>query len=146
MIKYAQIEHFSDAGTIGIMDSPHYDCKTRNLYFVDLFGQYIFRYSEKLNQFYYASIPGVITPSFFIPTRSKPGVFVMGENNTVYIVQWDGYSKNATIIGNLTTVEQGTNHHTNNAIAGPRGALYFGMLNSQSLCGKWFNNNYYFAY
>lgn len=118
------------------MDSPHFDCETRNLYMVDLFGTLLIRYFEPLNEFYWASIPGVIQPSFFYPTLNKPGVFVMGCNNTVFTVEWDGYSKNATIIGNLTTVEHDTNHHTNNAVPGPKGGLFFGMLNSQVLCGK----------
>lgn len=122
-------------GTIGIMDSPFYDCKTKSLYFIDLFKQNIYRYSEHDNRIYYCSIPGYATPSFFIPVRGKPGRHVMGQNQTVYEVQWDGYSTVCKVVGTVFKTPEDSTHNTNWAAAGPKGALYVGFFGNK-LCGK----------
>lgn len=124
-----------DGLKVGIMDSPFYDCKTKSLYFVDLFMTNIFRYSEESNQIYYCSIPGYTSPSFFIPARGKEGIYAMGVNQSVYSVQWDGVSNTCNVVGKIATGDTDTSHHTNTAIAGPKGSLYFGYF-STNLCGK----------
>lgn len=120
---------------IGILDAPFYDCSSQSLYFVDLFQENIYRYSENQNRVYYCNVPGYPTPSFFMPIRGQQGRFLMGQDKSVYAVQWDGFSTTCNIVGTVTQAENGTNHHTNSAVAGPRGALYFGYF-SQGLCGK----------
>ncbi|XP_055306657.1 regucalcin-like, partial [Sitodiplosis mosellana] len=129
-------------GTIGIMDSPFYDCKTKSLYFVDLFNKNIYRYSEENNRVYYCSVPGFSQPSFFIPVRGKHGVYSMGQNTSIYEVGWDGFSTVCNIIAKVTSAEDGTTHHTNAAIARPKGALHFGYY-SQNLCGDPANQGLY---
>lgn len=125
------------AGTVGIMDSPFYDCKSKSLYFVDLFKENIYRFSEKDEKVYYCAVPNFAMPSFFIPIRGKEDRFAMGQNQTVYEVQWDGRSKVCNIVGTITKTPEDTAQHTNAAIAGPNGALYFGFF-SNVLCGKYF--------
>ena len=60
----------------------------------------------------------------------------MGQNQTVYEVQWDGYSTVCNIVGTITKTLEDTTQHTNAAVAGPNGALYFGFF-SNVLCGKY---------
>lgn len=119
---------------IGILDSPYYDCSTKSLFFVDLFGHNVYRYSEDTNQFYYMSIDKYSSPSFFIPARNTPNTYLMGVNTTVYSVQWDGFSPTGHVLGPVVTVEPNSGHYINNGIAGPKGGLYFGTF-GPTLCG-----------
>lgn len=96
----------------------------------------IFRYSEDTKQFYVMSIDGYQQPSFLIPLRNQPNMFAMGVNNTVYTVQWDGVSPSGQVIDPIVTVEPNSDHHINNGIAGPKGALYFGTF-VPNLCGEY---------
>ncbi|XP_031637672.1 regucalcin-like [Contarinia nasturtii] len=120
---------------IGIMDSPYYDCTAQSLYWVDLFGGSIFRYSEEINQIFYAQIPGYPGISFILPARNEPNTFVIGVENALYKIMWDGMNTTASVIGKITSAEDGTNHHTNAAVAGPKGAIYWGNFGPK-LCGE----------
>lgn len=81
---YTTVALPSGAGPIGILDAPHYDCSTGNLYFVDLFGKAIFRYNEAQNKVYYAVITGFANPSFLIPVKDQPGCFIAGLNDSCW--------------------------------------------------------------
>lgn len=121
---------------VGILDNPYYDCIKGSLIAVDLFGQNIFRYSEKDNQVFVTSIPGESQPSFCEPVRNTPGTWVVGLNNTVWTMLWDGISPSASLGKKLFTMDAGTDHHTNNMIAGPYGAIYSGTF-APKLCGNY---------
>lgn len=126
----------SAVGKSGILDSAYYDCSCKSLYFVDLFGNKIFRYSEEDDSVYYATVSGLEAgPSFCVPIRKKPGHFLVGAGHSVYKVEWDGKSTKATSTGTLATVEENTDHSMNHGMAGPNGEFYFGTLGS-TLCGR----------
>lgn len=81
------------------------------------------------------SVDGYAGPSFFIPARNKKNIFVMGVNESLYEVLWDGFSTKGTVLSTIVTVPEEAGHHTNAGIAGPKGAFYFGYFNPK-LCGK----------
>lgn len=63
-------------------------------------------------------------------------MFVIGENNSVYLIQWSGLTgATPTVLKTLFTVEEGTDHRFNHAIAGPNGDLYAGTL-APTYCGR----------
>lgn len=119
---------------VGILDSAFYDCKKRNLYFTDLFGKNIFSYSEKTTKTAAASIPGFAPITFIIPTRNSDDQFIIGVNNSVYLMEWDSISTKPTVLKKLFSVGS-RGSMTNHAIAGPKGAIYTGTL-SPNFCGK----------
>lgn len=124
--------------SVGILDSPSYDCRTRSLYFSDLFGIYIFRYSELTGGMDYTSIPGYPQISFVIPTKNDPTKMVIGCNNSVYLMQWNGRTGvTPTILKKILTLQPDTQARINQAIAGPNGDLYTGTFNPK-LCGNLF--------
>lgn len=103
------------------MDSPYWDKTTMSLYFCDLFGTHLYRYSYKENKIYQTEIQGQTMPSFFIPAEGTTDKYFVGLNTSVVYCQWDGYSNYAKIIRTLCTVEENMQHHLNQAVAGPKG-------------------------
>lgn len=133
--EYIDIPMPSAVGTIGVLYGGHFCCKTKSFYFVDLFGDKMFRYCEETDNVYWAVITGVQgSPAFVIPIAKQSGKFIVGCGHSVYKVEWDGESTTATAYGTIATVEEGTNSTMNYGIAGPRGDLYFGTLDAK-LCG-----------
>lgn len=55
----------------------------------------------------------------------------------MYTVKWDGFSKQCKIMGQLFTGTLGSNPNMNQAIAGPKGALYTRTVSFTQLCSKY---------
>lgn len=120
------------------MDSPYWCSKSLSLYFVDLFGKNIYRYSYKHNKVYQSEIKGQVQPSFCIPVKKSYNQFLIGLNRSVVLCEWDGYSSYTKIIRVLCSVEDGTTNHLNQAVAGPNGVwsiieLFF-FFNRENIC------------
>lgn len=132
---YDMIPMPDEVGTIGIMDSPFYDCRRKSLYFVDLFKKNMYRYSEEDNRVYYCSVSQFTQPSFILPARGKDNTYVVGFNESTWVVSWDGVSTLCSIVKKFVTPDNEAGHQTNSACAGPKGSLYWGYLSS-GLCGE----------
>lgn len=90
--------------------SPHWDCETQCLYFIDLFANNsspnVFRYDPKYNKFYeaFVDVPGNV--GFIIPIHKKRNYFLIGIDRCVYEAFWNGYSSTVKTISKYVCVER----------------------------------------
>lgn len=118
----------------------NWDIETQSLYFVNLENRanepVLYRYSYDEDTLYMGYLPGYTSLSFISPTKLNSRTFVVGADKRALIIDWDGFSTNATIVRNSFPL--GVNDPS--AITGygctePRGR-YFGGVFSKAYCSN----------
>lgn len=104
--------------------NPHWDNKTSSLYFVDSFGNLLYRYSYKYNKLHWVTAEDIVNPGFFMPIRGSSHKFAVGSNASVYLIDWDGFSRSATIDQKVFSVQKYS--FLNSATVSSRGEFYVG--------------------
>lgn len=105
-----------------VLENPHWDSETNSLYFADVFGKLLVRYSYEENKIYPTSVNGLDLAGFFIPTEKQTDLFLVGANDSAVIVEWDGRSTTASAVCTLFSIPAGIN----SALVGPTGDIYVG--------------------
>lgn len=94
-----KIERIAEGAELG--EGPHWDAATNALYFVDIFGKTINRYRSATGQHTKATLAANKQISFIIPVDGKPNHFVVGLEEDLAIVSWDGQSDTASLVKKL---------------------------------------------
>lgn len=89
-------------------ETPHWDAETNSLYYIDLAfnNPALFRYDFEEKRTYYASIineTGI--PGFIIPVEGRKQKFLVGLNQLVKLIKWDGISKTAEALCTQFTMD-----------------------------------------
>lgn len=105
-----------------VLENPHWDAETNSLYFADVFGKLLVRYSYEENKIYPTSVNGLDLAGFFIPVEGRRNQYLVGANESAVIVEWDGRSSTATAVCTLFSTPAGIN----SAAVGPTGDIYVG--------------------
>lgn len=127
------------------------DC-TQSIYYVDLFADRsqisIFRYDYEEDRTYAASIVGQAHPTFILPFSSEcdkfKNRFAVGISHNTEVVEWDGRSPTANIVGTLFGAESNVPGSTWN-VARPSedGIFYGGTFRSDAFCSGPPNSSVY---
>lgn len=87
-----KVEEISSEGqrcTLG--EGPHWDPKSKSLYYVDILAPAIFRYNTKNGEIYKAKIKDNEKPiGFIVPVEGTDDEFVVGAGRDITIIRWDG--------------------------------------------------------
>lgn len=120
--------------TVG--EVPHWDVKTRSLYYVDIAGNAssLLRYDYDENRVYKATIEGAPSLLFLLPIKCTKDQFLVGINRSAVIVRWDGRSPKAIPIRTLFEVDCGTTNIFNDIKTDAHGRFY-GGTKSVEQCG-----------
>lgn len=121
-ICHLEITSVSTSPCALVLENPHWDAKTNSLYFADVFGKLLVRYSYEEKKIYPTSVNGLQLPGFFFPVEGYLNKFLVGANDSAVIIEWDGRSPTATSLCTLFSIPAGIN----SALVGPSGDIYVG--------------------
>lgn len=113
--------------------NPHWDDESNSLYFVDLFGKLLYRYSYARNRIDTLTVDGIENPGFFMPIRSSKFQYVVGANDSAYIINWNGISEHGTIDQEVFNIQPDA--FLNSAWVSSRGELYVGSFGPDHCSG-----------
>ncbi|XP_059613722.1 regucalcin isoform X2 [Phlebotomus argentipes] len=113
-------------------EGPHWDWQTQNLYYVDIYGGTINRFSYAENKTYSATVDKEPVISFIIPVEGNDAEFAIGIGRRVGIVTWDGKSATSKVTRLVGQVEQDDHKYKTNRFndgkADPKGRLFAGTM------------------
>ncbi|XP_065088510.1 regucalcin-like [Ochlerotatus camptorhynchus] len=126
----------SPLSTVG--EGPVWDIDRQCLFYVDIGEVAILRYDYAKNETYRATIDGTptnfTTISVIILIQDNPDHFVLGTDNKLSLVQWDGLSKKATFVKFVADLgESESNVRFNDGKVDSHGRLYIGTMLRESL-------------
>lgn len=90
---------------------------------VDLWGNRLVTYSTVDKKVHSLVVDGIENPSLFFPINGTVDKYLVSSNGTGYIMQWDGESETAQILGTAFDMSPG---HVDSGYIGPQGKLYVG--------------------
>ncbi|KAJ3654207.1 hypothetical protein Zmor_013411 [Zophobas morio] len=119
------VEKITDSCT-SLGEGPHWDVSSQSLYFVDISGKQILKYTPSTNKLTKATIEK--SPSFIIPIENKKNQFLVSLRNDLAVVSWDGESEDVKILENICGVEtsEETPYVFNDAKCDSSGRLWVG--------------------
>lgn len=126
-----KVEQITAVPVSRILEGPHWDLKYQCLYFNDIQRGLIFRYDPATDKCYQASIEGEpdIEIGFIVPVQYKQNQFIIGADNKLYVIEWDGVSKTAKKLSTYVEVEQDVEvTRFNDGKVGPLGQLFAGTI------------------
>uniref|UniRef100_A0A182TG10 Regucalcin n=1 Tax=Anopheles melas TaxID=34690 RepID=A0A182TG10_9DIPT len=115
-------------------EGPVWDIDTQSLYYVDIDTPAVLRYDYRENRTYSAKLAGANSISFLALVAGQPEHFVVGENNRVTLIRWDGRSEAASHVRVLADLGPSQSHvRFNDGKIDPAGRLYAGTMQLESL-------------
>ncbi|XP_049284939.1 regucalcin-like isoform X1 [Anopheles funestus] len=115
-------------------EGPVWDIETQSLYYVDIDTPAVLRYDYADNRTYSAKLEGANSISFIVLVAGQPEHFVVGENNRVTLIRWDGRSEEAQHVRVLADLGNSQSHvRFNDGKVDPSGRLYAGTMQLESL-------------
>lgn len=140
------IEVITEKLTLG--EGPHWHATTKNLYFVDIFGQTINRYLPETKQHFKAKIGHLLIymqcfylflqffifveggpVSMIIPIHGKTNKFLVAIGKKLAVVTWDGVKSPPSDVETLLEVDNEADlkeNRFNDGKADPNGVLWAG--------------------
>ncbi|KAF2879805.1 hypothetical protein ILUMI_26332 [Ignelater luminosus] len=134
------VERISESWILA--EAPHWDVETQSLYYVDIIGKTIHKYTPSSNKHTQAYIGEHV--SFIIPVEGEADQFVISINREVHLITWDGVSETVTKIRKIAEVDDQPDAQINKFNDGktdPTGKLWAGTMGRESATGKIIPNN-----
>ncbi|CAA9995027.1 unnamed protein product [Nesidiocoris tenuis] len=120
-IERLNVEHM----TIG--EGPHWDVASQSLFFVDIRGPKIFKYSPQTNSAISISL-GTDPVGFIVPVKNQPDYFVVGEKLKIVVVHWDTKSNELLSKKVLVTLPEPQTNRINDGKVDAKGRLWLGTM------------------
>uniref|UniRef100_A0A182Q4M5 SMP-30/Gluconolactonase/LRE-like region domain-containing protein n=1 Tax=Anopheles farauti TaxID=69004 RepID=A0A182Q4M5_9DIPT len=115
-------------------EGPVWDIDTQSLYYVDINTPAVLRYDYAENRTYSATLDSAKSISFIVLVAGQAGAFVVGENNRVSLISWDGRSEQAKHVRVLADLGATQSHvRFNDGKVDPYGRLYAGTMQLETL-------------
>lgn len=113
-------------------DNPFWDVKTQSVYFGDVLGAYVYRYSLEDDKVYSTTADGLTRSAFLVPINGSSTKYLATTNGTELVIfEWDGYTSTSTIVETISSLPPDQN--INNFYVTPYGHIYFGTY-APTLC------------
>lgn len=125
-----QIERLTENITLG--EAPHWDDESQSLYYVDIIGMSIHKYTPSTKKYHKASV-GLNQASFIIPIHGEKNQFVVSLGREIARIFWN--NDDIRIIEKLAEVEKSEEFHYNRFNDGKcdsSGRLWAGTINTKS--------------
>lgn len=135
MSQEIKVEEITNEGQRCVLgEGPHWDVKSKSLYYVDILAPAIFRYNSKNGEIYKAKIKDNDEPiGFIIPIEERDDEFVVGAGREVLLIRWDGRSAFATALRVLGEVDKFKSaNRINDGKCDPHGRLFFGTMGDET--------------
>ncbi|KZC11422.1 Regucalcin, partial [Dufourea novaeangliae] len=114
-------------GPYNLGEGPHWDCDSKQLYFVDIFAQKLFRYNPSTSTLTSAFIENGPV-GFIVPVDGVPNKFIAGSSTDIVLVTWDGKDISKCETKTLLTVGDRTETRWNDAKVDSTGRLWGGTM------------------
>jgi len=126
----------TERATLG--EGPHWDVETQSLFYVDIFGQALHKYTPATNTHTKVNIEGGPV-TLAVPVEGTTDQFLISIGRKLVIVTWDGVSDHVTNTEMLVEVENQPgyfNNRFNDGKADPTGRLWAGTMGPEPEIGK----------
>ncbi|GJQ86435.1 hypothetical protein Trydic_g10342 [Trypoxylus dichotomus] len=130
------VEVITERVTLG--EGPHWDVESQSLYYVDILGQAIHKYTPSTNRHTKAKIEGGPV-SLLVPVEGSPDRFLISIGRKLAVVTWDGVSATPSKVEELLEVENEADlagNRFNDGKADPAGRLWAGTMGPEPEIGK----------
>ncbi|XP_017785355.1 PREDICTED: uncharacterized protein LOC108568659 [Nicrophorus vespilloides] len=117
------MKRVSIVGATELGEGPHWDQRTQSLYYVDIFGQTINKYTPATESHSKAKLDENVT--FIIPKDGEPDKFIITVGSKIVEIEWNGISPDVKILKTLTEMDS---KRINDGKCDPRGRLWFGTI------------------
>uniref|UniRef100_A0A1B6BZ00 Regucalcin n=1 Tax=Clastoptera arizonana TaxID=38151 RepID=A0A1B6BZ00_9HEMI len=121
------IEPIGDIVELG--EGPIYDEESKNIYFVDIFQAAIQRYNTETKEHYTAKLASGGTVSLIVQVEGQKDRFLIGHNNNLELITWDGKSEvidKTEIYARLESMKAKT--RINDGKVDPAGRIWAGTM------------------
>ena len=121
------VQQIDELGSFRLGEGPHWDEETQSLYFVDIMGKSIHKYTPSLKKHTELKLDKQV--SFIIPIKGSSDRFIISLQLEIAILTWDGNSSTPSNIETVVVVEGGLeNNRINDGKADPMGNLWAGTM------------------
>ncbi|CAH1118002.1 unnamed protein product [Phaedon cochleariae] len=137
-----KVERLTNVESTELGEGPHWDADTQSLYYVDIIGKSIHRYVPATQTYTKAVIDTNKNVSLIIPVRGEKNKFVVTIGRQLVLIDWDGVSKNVSIIKILYEVENdpdSLDNRINDGKCDPSGRIWAGTMGPERELGHFEN-------
>jgi len=129
------VERIADSVELG--EGPHWDVETQSLYYVDIFGKHIYKYTPSTKKLTKANIGKHV--SFIIPVEGSKDRFLISMDRELVVITWDGVSPQVSKLEKIAEVENRPGvdgNRFNDGKADPTGRLWTGTMGHEPVVGN----------
>ncbi|ETN60306.1 anterior fat body protein [Anopheles darlingi] len=130
---YYQVEQLP-APRSRLGEGPVWDIESKSLFYVDIQTPAVLRYDYAAKRTFSATLEGATTISFIALVAGQPDHFVVGDDNRVSLISWNGRSEQANRVRTLVDLGDSQRHvRFNDGKVDPTGRLYAGTMQLDTL-------------
>lgn len=118
-------------------EGPHWDSQTNSLFFVDIFGKSIHKYTPSNGKFTEAKFDKHV--SLIVPVEGAPNKFIISLNREIVLITWDGTSSKISDVKKIAEVDSKQDvddNRFNDGKCDPSGRLWAGTMGVEPVNGQ----------